>query len=67
MYTFEYSVTIEMKGTTTLNIEQDFVDRIKSKDKKTIDTLKDLIKQKIENQFENDIANVKEIKIKCKD
>lgn len=32
MYNFNYTVTIEIKGSTTLDVEQDFADRVKEKD-----------------------------------
>lgn len=67
MYNFNYTVTIEIKGSTTLDVEQDFADRVKEKDPKTIETMNKLIKKRIEEQFANNVAEVKGIEILCKD
>lgn len=67
MYNFNYTVTIEIKGSITLDVEQDFADRIKEKDPKTIETMNKLIKKRIEEQFANNVAEVKGIEILCKD
>lgn len=67
MYNFNYTVTIKIKGSTTLDVEQDFADRVKEKDPKTIETMNKLIKKRIEEQFADNVAEVKEIEILCKD
>ena len=67
MYTFNYTVTIEIKGSATLDVEQDFADRVKEKDPKTIETMNKLIKKRIEEQFADNVAEVKGIEILCKD
>lgn len=67
MYNFNYTVTIKIKGSTTLDVEQDFADRVKEKDPKTIETMNKLIKKRIEEQFADNVAEVKGIEILCKD
>lgn len=67
MYNFNYTVIIEIKGSIMLDVEQDFADRVKEKDPKTIETMNKLIKKRIEEQFADNVAEVKGIEIICKD
>lgn len=65
MYKFDYKINLEMKGTVSIPAEKEFVDKVKNKERETLEGFGNLLKREIQKEMNCEVE-IKDLEIEVR-